>query len=108
MLSDEVREKLLSIDGTKVEEFSLEDEILQSLLAHGKLMDGYIIRYIPMSSEASENVEEYSKTHRDVQTWVGFALLGDAWQSHSWAIRHNSLIETIMPMQRYYGIPIEV
>ncbi len=108
MLYEEVKEKLLSIDGIAVEQFSLGDEILQSLLTNGRLMDGYIVRYIPMSLEAGENVQEYSKTHRDVQIWVGFALLGDAWQSHSWATRHNSLIETIMPMQRYYGIPLEV
>lgn len=101
-----LRNHLLSIDGKEVS--PKIDSYAYQQLEHGTLMDPdeTVVEQLLMTSHLN-SIGLFLRDDANTEIGTGWVLDSDElWRRHSWVMRDETLVETTVPQQKYYGIYI--
>ena len=98
-----LEQKLLSLGGDMVVPRREPDQ--DKILSWGRLWNGAVKVVKGLPRNCHENVAKLWRKHpRRYHIATGWALSEDGlWRQHSWIIHGDTVVETTIPMEKYFG-----
>ena len=103
----ELEQKLLSMGGRRVVWVGKEDS-LEELLTRGHSFEqAMTFLAMPLESCHENAAVTWGKDVENTKLIYGYGLCRDGlWRHHGWAVKNGTLLETNLPMDRYFGIEL--